>query len=153
MDLSLGNDASVDEITFEEGSLVFKAGDSSDFLYIIKQGEVVTFSADGGQIVPLYTLVNKGMLGDESAIHRDDYNYNAVATETTVAVKVASSDIKSYLNSAPAWVKNLMNLMCEKIVETEHIISEHKIRDDLLNQGQELAPEKLQMLTKALKEG
>lgn len=149
MNLSLEGD--VQETKFSKGSLIFKQGDPVEYLYLVKDGEVTTFSAEKGQIVPLYTVIAQEMLADESVIHKNEYNYNAVATEDTTLIQISASDVKAFLDSTPKWISNLMNLLSEKIIETEHIITEHKIRDELLTNGQELSPEKLALLTKSLK--
>lgn len=149
--MSLGIDGGAEEVTFQAGDVLFKQEDPCEFLYIIKSGEVCSFTADKGQIVPIFMSGPEELVGDEASTHLDSYHVNAVATEETVAVKVPAADIKSYLSSTPKWINNIVNLLAEKLVETSHIISEHKIRDGQLTRGQDLAPEKLQMLTKSIK--
>jgi CRP-like cAMP-binding protein len=152
MDISLENDPNIEQTTFMAGDTIFKTGQAVDFLYILKSGEVVCFSSEGGQIVPLYTVSAEGMLGDEASICLSEYNYNAVATEESVVVKVAAADIKSFLKSSPNWIKSLMDILSNKIIETQSIITELKIRDEMLTLDKELEPTKLQLLTKAIKD-
>lgn len=149
--MSLSIDNGEDEVKLEKGSLLFKQGDASDFLYIIKSGEVVCFSSVKGQIVPLFTSIEHDLVGDEASVDAQAYDYNAVATEDSVLVKVPAKDIQTFLNTSPKWMKDLFKHLSEQIIETQQILSEHVIRDELLTLKKELSPEKLQFLTKALK--
>ena len=69
-----------------------------------------------------------------------------------MVVKVAAADIKSFLKSSPNWIKSLMDILSNKIIETQSIITELKIRDEMLTLDKELEPTKLQLLTKAIKD-
>ncbi|MGK0367607.1 MAG: CRP-like cAMP-binding protein [Thermoproteota archaeon] len=152
MSLSLDDRSDVNDLKIEKGSVLFKTGDACEFLYIVKSGEVCSFTAQKGQIVPLFVSKAAEFVGDQVAATEKEHTCNAVALMDSELVRVPSKDIAAYLAAAPAWIRSVVEIIGERVVETEHIISEHKIRDDKLTLGKELEPEKLALLTKALKD-
>jgi len=108
------------EETFENGQIIFKEGDSGDWVYIVHSGVVEIFKTMGGESVVIEVLKAGDICGEMSYIARIPRTASARAVgKTTLGVIDRSFLDKEYnrLSSAFQMILKTLVLRLEKAIE------------------------------------
>lgn len=82
------------QITFQDGELIFDVGEEAEAMYILYEGQVV-LSVDEGEDVTLLAKLNRGdFFGEEALLYDDPRYYQAVASGSTVVLML---DLDNFL--------------------------------------------------------
>lgn len=135
-----------ERVVFEAGQVIFAEGDRGDTLYIVDQGEVLLLKEEGGRVVPLSMIKSGEFLGELSVFGTSPQrNASAVSIDQTFAYVIKSEDIKTVIKKCPAWVREIMNTLSDRLCSSTDIMTEHRIMDESLENFTGLNPEKLLM--------
>ena len=121
-------------VVYEKGEILFKEGESVRTLFLLRSGTVKLISVKNDRIVPLYTISERGVIGEDCIFKKDTTcNYSAVVSERASVVEIPRRDLIAFINSSSDWMKNIIFDMADKSEKTAALIVEHRILDDRLN--------------------
>lgn len=123
------------EVVLSKGDILFQEGEVVEFVYVLKRGLLLSVTKSGERIVPIFSVKDQGVLGEDCAFKGDKYFYSSIAMESSVLVKIPKQDITKFLNSSSDWLNKVLLDMSEKLNSTKTIISEHRIFSDKLMSG------------------
>ena len=87
-----------DQITCQEGDILFDIGDSADRFYVLLKGSVTMKRGDG----KLYTAENAGeIFGWSSLINRTEYAASATCDKKTELLNIGSEPFLKLINELP----------------------------------------------------
>ena len=105
---------------FNEGEIVFKAGDPGGYAYIVKSGRINISLTDLANQAILVDVVNEGDLcGMSSLLANASHQTTAIAVEDTEAIEIDRNDITVLLTKRPLAGLDMMS-MIEKHTRTTH---------------------------------
>jgi len=115
-------------INFSQDEVIFRQGDFSDCLYIIRSGEVKVVREENKELSIVGIIKSKDFLGEGAVLSGGKRSAHAVASMPTEVMKIGYTDIKKILESKPSWIKDLMKLLVSKLNSSSAIIAEHGIQ-------------------------
>ncbi len=146
----MGND--YDEITLNDGDILFKDKEKCEFCYIVRNGHIACFSLSADKrVVPVFSVKDTGLIGEDCVMAENPkFGYYAIALSKTTLIKVPRKDIMLYLNEAGDWMKNILFDLTDKVKNTSDVVVEHKIIDERLNDGHLFSDEEQKILLEAI---
>lgn len=148
MNLSLKGD--FEQSFVKKGDVIFREGDVADKMFLVSSGKVICFKRLKEEIIPIYTVDGKGVLGEECLFSGEaTFPYYAVAIESAQISKIPKKMLSSYLDNTNEWIRNILADIASKIHQTRGLIIEHKIIDDKFVGGGYLSEEDKVLLKKA----
>lgn len=135
-----------ERVVFEDGQVIFAEGDKGDCIYIIDQGEVLLLKEEGSRMAPVTIIGHGDFLGELSAFGSSPIrNASAISIDQTFAYVIKNDDIHTVLKKCPAWVRDIMQTLSDRLRASTDVMTEHRIVDERLESFTGLNPEKLLM--------
>ncbi|MDO9181467.1 MAG: cyclic nucleotide-binding domain-containing protein [Bacteriovorax sp.] len=116
-------------ILFKAGTVIFSEGEVSNYLFIVKKGQVNLLKKSGQHLHILEICKEKEMLNEVSLLTSKPAEFSAVAKTDIELVLVEQKDIFSILKSGPSWIPEIFQTLCERLSATREIIEEHNLVD------------------------
>ena len=82
------------QITYQDGELIFDVGEEEDAMYILYEGQVVLSLQEGDDVTLLAKLNRGDFFGEEALLYDDPRYYQAVASGSTVVLML---DLDNFL--------------------------------------------------------
>lgn len=146
MNLAIDDDIKV----YKKDQIIFKEGDKAQKLYILKSGKIICLKKSKDRLVPINSVSDKSLVGEEALILGEPHSYSAIALEETAVIEIPAKTISAVIKVAPPWLGGLLKTLSDRINETSSVISEHRIIHHDLSGGQELTPQEENRLKKLL---
>ncbi len=102
----------------QKGDLLFKAGDSSDGMYVLRKGQIQIFLDKGGTDIVLATVAAGGMIGEMSLFDKKPRSASARAIEETEVTQISNDDFNKIVSQVPKWLVSLMATLSARLRDT-----------------------------------
>jgi uncharacterized membrane protein len=120
----------LDIVTFPKGTLIFRAGEPGDSLYILRSGEVeMYFNNDTGERILVETARAGDFFGELSLLDGGPRTTAAKATADVEAVVVDREDLDEFLGKRPAAALDLLAATGRRLRETSRLLRHTASRD------------------------
>jgi len=104
---------------YDRGDIIFNQGDRTEFLYIIKSGEVTVYNPIKGNTKRDMAILGKGdILGEMGVISDTSYSLSAGVNEKSELYMITKKDFLNMLRTYPELSINLEKILCKRINET-----------------------------------
>lgn len=136
-------DKSGEVVEFKAGDIIFREGDPSGCLYVLRSGQVQVHIDANKKRIPL-AIVNSGQfIGELSCVLAQGRTATATALTDVQAVRIKKEFLDSYLKSSPFWLSGLVKCLAERIQDTNEILRRNKTIDDQLRNKVSAAESKI----------
>lgn len=108
----------------KKGELLFKAGDSSDGMYVLRRGQIQIFLDKGGSDIVLATVAAGGMIGEMSLFDKKPRSASARALEETEVTQISNDDFNKIIQQIPKWLVSLMSTLSSRLRDTNERLQE-----------------------------
>ena len=105
-------------INLKKEQLLFKEGEPSDGMYLIRKGEIVVYLEKNGNEVKLATLSAGAMLGEMAFFDKKPRSASAKALSDSEVTKISNEDFTKLLKQVPKWFVSLMTSLSTRLRET-----------------------------------
>jgi len=119
------------EISVKAGSVVFREGDSSREVYIVKQGTLSVLQKRGSQIVELAKLSDRAILGEMSLLDNQPRSATVRAVTDCKLTVIAPITFLAMLKLIPAWLFAVLKVVTHRLREANRKINQHTVPDPL----------------------
>lgn len=102
----------------KKGELLFKAGDGSDGMYVLRRGQIQIFLDKGGNDIVLATVAAGGMIGEMSLFDKKPRSASARAMEETEVTQISNDDFNKIISQIPKWLVSLMATLSSRLRDT-----------------------------------
>ncbi|RZA24627.1 MAG: Crp/Fnr family transcriptional regulator [Proteobacteria bacterium] len=102
----------------KKGELLFKAGDSSDGMYVLRKGQIQIFLDKGGNDIVLASVAAGGMIGEMSLFDKKPRSASARAMEETEVTQISNDDFNKIISQIPKWLVSLMATLSSRLRDT-----------------------------------
>lgn len=102
----------------KKGELLFKAGDASDGMYVLRRGQIQIFLDKGGNDIVLATVAAGGMIGEMSLFDKKPRSASARAIEETEVTQISNDDFNKIISQVPKWLVSLMATLSSRLRDT-----------------------------------
>ncbi len=103
--------------TFIAGSMVLREGETSDDIYVIKNGEAEVFTAHNGTRTNLSTLGPGTLFGEVAALRGIPRTASIVAKSDLTALVLSKRDFLAVVDERPAVRKQVMDVIASRVRE------------------------------------
>jgi hypothetical protein len=97
------------------GTVVFKAGDSADGMYIVRKGELVVYFEQGGKEVILAKIPEGGMVGEMALFDRMPRSASVKASLDSEITHISLDDFTKLMKQIPKWFVTLMGALSSRL--------------------------------------
>lgn len=105
-------------IMLKKGQTLFKEGDASDGMYLIRTGEILVYLEKGGQELKLATLGSGAMIGEMALFDKKPRSASARANQDAEITKIGNDDFAKLMKQIPKWFVGLMTTLSSRLRET-----------------------------------
>ena len=129
-------------ILLAAGQTLFKQGDRSDGMYLVRQGELLVFLQKNDRELSLARINEGGMIGEMALFDQKPRSASVRALVQTELTLISSDDFQKLLKQIPKWFTALMSTLSMRLRSTnerlerleaenstalKHILSTHRI--------------------------
>lgn len=108
----------------KKGELLFKAGDGSDGMYVLRRGQIQIFLDKAGTDIVLTTVAAGGMIGEMSLFDKKPRSASARALEETEVTQISNDDFNKIIQQIPKWLVSLMATLSSRLRDTNERLQE-----------------------------
>lgn len=100
------------------GEVLFRSGDPSDGMYIVRQGELEVFLEEGGKQVSLAKVNSGAMIGEMALFDRKPRSASVKAVQDTEVTQITNDDFGKLMKQIPKWFVSLMATLSTRLRTT-----------------------------------
>lgn len=100
------------------GQVLFKAGDKSDGMYLIRRGEVSVYLEQDGKEVVLASIGEGGMIGEMALFDNQPRSASVKATKEAEVTLISLDDFGKLMKQIPKWFVGLMSALSSRLRQT-----------------------------------
>ncbi|MGL1936975.1 MAG: Crp/Fnr family transcriptional regulator [Fibrobacterales bacterium] len=107
-------------LKFKKGDYIYKTGDESDFLYILKEGLVHVFRSDGKHEIDFGVIGVGGVVGESVLADMPHRQTSVLVIESVVALVLSKEEFKVAIEGYEPWVFGLTRTLIsrhERVIE------------------------------------
>ncbi|SMF38126.1 Crp/Fnr family transcriptional regulator [Pseudobacteriovorax antillogorgiicola] len=102
----------------EEGTILFKEGDQSNGMYVVRKGKILIYLDKGGNEIPLATVSEGAMIGEMALFDKKPRSASARAVEECEVSVISNADFSKILKQIPKWFVSLMATLSSRLRDT-----------------------------------
>lgn len=119
------------DITVRAGSLLFKEGDTSRDVYIVKEGTLSVSQRRGNAQVELAQLSDRSVFGEMSLLDSQPRSATIRAVTDCKLLVIAPITFQGMLRLIPAWLLAVLKVITHRLRETNRKINLHTVPDPM----------------------
>ena len=104
--------------SLKAGTVVFKAGENADGMYLVRKGELVVYLEQGGKEVILAKISEGGMVGEMALFDRMPRSASVKASVDTEITHISLDDFSKLMKQIPKWFLGLMSALSGRLRTT-----------------------------------
>lgn len=102
----------------KDGQVLFKAGDKSDGMYLIRRGELRVFLEQAGKEVSLATVGAGGMIGEMALFDGAPRSASVKAVKEAEVTLISQDEFQKLMKQIPKWFVGLMSSLSTRLRQT-----------------------------------
>jgi CRP-like cAMP-binding protein len=104
--------------SLKAGTVVFKAGDNADGMYLVRKGELVVYLEQAGKEVTLAKIAEGGMVGEMALFDRMPRSASVKASIDSEITHITMDDFSKLMKQIPKWFVGLMTALSGRLRTT-----------------------------------
>jgi len=105
-------------LIIKAGQHLFKAGDKSDGMYIVRRGELTVFLEKDGNQVELAKIPEGGMVGEMALFDQKPRSASVKASCESEVSHITTADFEKLMKQIPKWFVSLMTSLSARLRQT-----------------------------------
>ncbi len=105
-------------LALKKGQSVFKEGDQSDGMYLVRKGELVVYLEREGNVINLAKIVAGGMVGEMAFFESKPRSASVRAESDCEVSKISNQDFTQLMKQIPKWFVGLMTSLSGRLRDT-----------------------------------
>ncbi len=104
--------------------MLFREGDESNGMYVIRRGKILIFLDKGGNEIPLVTVGEGAMVGEMALFDKKPRSASARALDEVEVTIISNEDFTKILKQIPKWFVTLMATLSSRLRDTNTKLEE-----------------------------
>lgn len=118
---------------FRPGQLLFKEGEPSHAMYLVKKGTVSVRKRKGGAFVELARIYSNEVIGELSFFDRHPRSASAVALTEVEVMEISFASLEVIEKTIPDYLKTIMISVAERLRKADDLI--RKLQKEVVVEG------------------
>jgi CRP/FNR family transcriptional regulator len=106
-------------VNLEPGDILFKEGEASRDLFIVKKGKLRVFKAESGVEIELASMGLGAIAGEMAAIDGGKRSATCSALEPTELTVVPVSEFKRIISAIPEWFQKIASILVQRLRDAD----------------------------------
>ncbi|MFK7823551.1 MAG: Crp/Fnr family transcriptional regulator [Oligoflexales bacterium] len=108
----------------QKGQLLFKEGDKSDGMFLLRAGELLVFLEKDGEEIQLAKIAPGGMIGEMALFDSQPRSASVKASQRSDVTHITQADFNKLMKQIPKWFTSLMGTLSNRLRTTNHRVQE-----------------------------
>ena len=108
----------------QKGQVLFKEGDKSDGMFLLRAGELSVFLEKDGEEIELAKIAPGGMIGEMALFDSQPRSASVKASQRSDVTHITQSDFNKLMKQIPKWFTALMGTLSNRLRTTNHRVQE-----------------------------
>ena len=105
------------ELTLRKGDVLFREGDQSRELYLVKEGSLQVSQGQGDQRIELAEVARQGIVGEMSLLDEQPRSATVRAATDSVVTVIGPALLKECLQVIPPWLMQVVQVVVRRLRE------------------------------------
>jgi CRP/FNR family cyclic AMP-dependent transcriptional regulator len=101
----------------EKGQLLFREGDASDAMYVVKKGRIIITKTKGESEIELAEMGPGQMFGEMAFFDKKPRSANARAASDSEIISLPFANLEAHFKAMPEWLKSMVKTINEHLRE------------------------------------
>ncbi|MFK7872708.1 MAG: cyclic nucleotide-binding domain-containing protein [Oligoflexales bacterium] len=102
-------------IVLQTSQMVFKEGDPSNGMFLVRSGELEVYLEKDGKTIVLASVVAGGMIGEMALFDQNPRSASVRATTTSEVTHISNEDFSKLMKQIPKWFTSLMGTLSTRL--------------------------------------
>ena len=120
----------MEKIKFEENELIIKLGDSSEYAYVILEGEVGIYLTDNFDDKPDFILGKNEVFGELGVLNNQLRTSNVKSITQIELLKVSKKELQKMISESNLFIQGLIRTLSNRVTSYISIVKKHNIKTD-----------------------
>ena len=121
--------------SIKTGTVVFKAGDQADGMYVVRKGELVVYLEQSGTDVILAKISEGGMVGEMALFDRLPRSASVKASMDSEITHISLDDFTKLMKQIPKWFVGIMSALSGRLRSTNERLKGTEAKGGSSNQN------------------
>ena len=108
----------------QKGQVLFKEGDKSDGMFLLRAGELLVYLEKDGEEIELAKIAPGGMIGEMALFDSQPRSASVKASSRCDVTHITQSDFNKLMKQIPKWFTALMGTLSNRLRSTNHRVQE-----------------------------
>ena len=118
-----------ERMLFEPGDVIFRKGDSADWLYVVEEGSIEIVIPSEGEEIVLATFAPGSFFGELGVFDQRPRNATARATEGAALVGVPAHAVSALIEKHPSAARHFLRVVIQRLRAADEMLSRLKVRN------------------------
>ena len=109
-------------IQLSAGEYLFKEGEISDSIYVLKSGKLKVVKEDNGEVFDLAELEGLQLIGEMAFLDKRPRSATVKAMDDSVLLQLNLGDVDSFIDQQPFWLGMMLKTLITRLRETNEKI-------------------------------
>lgn len=124
------SDSVYKEIKLKQGQVLFREGEASKNVYLVKTGILVGVKNADNRIIKAGQFHARDFIGVVNILESKKYKESVIAEMDSVLVVLPADELRSVIGTSPEWINKLVNTIMSRLESGLDLLAEHKISDE-----------------------
>lgn len=111
-------------LVIQEGQILFKEGDKSDGMFLLRAGELSVYLEKGGEVIELAKIAPGGMIGEMALFDSQPRSASVKASLRSDVTHITQADFNKLMKQIPKWFTALMGTLSNRLRSTNQRVQE-----------------------------
>ena len=118
----------MEKIKFSENEIIIRLGDTSEYVYIILEGEVGIYLLDKFDGKPNFVLGKNEVFGELGVLNNQLRTSNVKSMTNVELLKISKKDMQKMISESNLFIQGLIRTLSNRVTSYISIVRKHEIK-------------------------
>ena len=118
----------MEKIKFNENEIIIKLGDTSEYVYVILEGEVGIYLLDKFDEKPNFVLGKNEVFGELGVLNNQLRTSNVKSMTNVELLKISKKDMQKMISESNLFIQGLIRTLSNRVTSYISIVRKHEIK-------------------------